>query len=198
MIYDPNGYLAQRKAGPPTNVQGQVGLGQPCIVPRMGKMATRNHWVGKVRNTTLLQARELWPSESCRGTLLLRHLKRRLWSVYIYSTDKQTGQSALFFRCGERTSYALTAGNNPKIGVRCSYHLSKNEWFWEKQARIPRDPWVLLDKQPSNHWIIMSTMRPNWYYVNGCSSPADELSRVLTEKQLLESLCWLIRPEFLW
>ena len=38
----------------------------------------------------------------------------------------------------------------------------------------------------------------SWYYVESHSNPADEVSRGLTAKQLLEGSRWLSGPEFLW
>ena len=38
----------------------------------------------------------------------------------------------------------------------------------------------------------------SWYYVESHSNPADEVSRGLTAKQLLECSRWLSGPEFLW
>ena len=38
----------------------------------------------------------------------------------------------------------------------------------------------------------------SWYYVESHSNPADEVSRGLTEKQLLEGSHWLNGPKFLW
>ena len=133
-IYDPNGYLA------PVTLKRKQILQQMCkdklawdspvpdyLRPEWEKWRQEIIEVGEVRNTTLLQARELWPCEGRRSTLLLRRLGRRLWSVYISPTDKRTRRSTLFFHCRKRTSDALKTHNNPKVRVGCGYYLSKNE-----------------------------------------------------------------------
>ena len=53
----------------------------------MRKEAARNRTVEETGDTAVVQARQLWPSESSGGPLFFRRLSGRLWSMLLSKID---------------------------------------------------------------------------------------------------------------
>ena len=132
-IYDSNGYLA------PVTLKGKQILQQMCkdkldwdspvpdyLRPEWEKWRQEIIELEKLEIQRCYKPENFGPGKAVEVHYFSR-FRRRLWSVYISPTDKRTRRSTLFFHCRERTSDALKAHNNPKVGVGCGYYLSKNE-----------------------------------------------------------------------
>ena len=184
----------------------------------MGKVAARSCTVGETGDTAMFQARQLWPSESSGGLYFSdASMEGYGQSCYLRLINKLNQARCCSFIVRKAQVTPLKHKTIPRLELGAATTSARMSEFMRNELEYPEmkeffwtDSQVVLryinNEAKSFHVHVANRVQQirdltnpkAWFYVDTNNNPANEASRGVTAKQLVEGSLWLTGPEVLW